>query len=123
AGVENLDDHLDVGGGEEPQIPRVAGQRYRLRLTGAAGAGVEGRRDLEPALVQAEIGRFRRATGAGLEVSVIEVRGRGGAAARGRRHHQEDRGRLRAGWRDLARCRDADEDVVVRLDERGACLG
>ena len=63
AGVEDLDDELDIGLGEEPEVTRVGGDGFGLTVAGAAAGVPPGHLDLEAGVVQAEGGRRRGARG------------------------------------------------------------
>src|SRR5258708_7441662 len=63
ATVEDLDDGLDVGGGEEPEVAGVVGQLHGLGLALGAAGRLEGCSDLEAAALQAHGGGGRYAVG------------------------------------------------------------
>ena len=54
AAVEDLDDHLDVGGVEEPEVAGVGGEIDAAPVAGRAVAGPPVRRHAEAAVVEAE---------------------------------------------------------------------
>src|SRR5205807_2016066 len=63
AGVEHLDDQLDVRGGEEPEVTAVAGEAHRRAVAAAAVTGAPGRTHAEAAAVETEIAGALRTRG------------------------------------------------------------
>src|SRR5436305_1134284 len=64
AGVQHLQDHLDVGVVEEPEIAGVAGQRHRLAGAGLPGRSAPGDVDREATAAETETGGARDAAAA-----------------------------------------------------------